>query len=149
MRREGSHAQSLAPGHGARGRKDGGGGLLGGPESPRLQLGWFEGERRALPFHLGQEEKKASFTPQVLLNSPPFPCYQSAKSLADTVFVAQRNGAGLPQEEITAAGMASVHLALAQGCNQSGEGPALRSCALPPTQAGRRSWCAENWLGPG
>lgn len=140
VRQEGSCAQSLAPRRSPCGRKDGGGGLLGGPESPRPQLGWFEGERRALPFHPGQEEeKKASFTPQVLLNPPPFLCYHSAKSLADTIFVAQRNGAGLPLERNTAAGTASVRLALAQGCNQAGKGPAPRGCTLPPTQMGRRS----------
>lgn len=128
VRQEGSHAQSPVPRCSACGRKDGGGGLLGGPESPHPQLGWFEGERRALPFHPGQEEEKqASFAPQVLLNPPPFLCYHSAKPLADAVFAAQRNGAGLPQERNTAAGTASVHLALAQGCNQAGKGPASHS----------------------
>lgn len=99
VKQEGSHALSPAPRRSACGRKDGGGGLLGGPESPCPQLGWFEGESRALPFQPGQEEEKqASFAPQVLLNPPPFLCYHSAKPLVDAVFAAHRNGAGLPQE---------------------------------------------------
>lgn len=149
VRQEGSHAQSLASRHSPHGEKDGGGGLLGCPDSPRSQLGWFEGERRALPFHPGQEEeKKGSFTPQALLSPPPFLCYHSAKPLADTIFIAQRKGAGLPLERNTSAGMASACLALAQGCNQVGKGPAPRGCALPPAQVGRGSQRAENWLGP-
>lgn len=65
VRQEGSHAQSLASRDSPCGREDGGGGLLGALESPHSQLGWFEGERRTLPFHPRQEEeKKASFTPQ-------------------------------------------------------------------------------------
>lgn len=52
-----------------------------------------------MPFHPGQEEeKKASFTPQVLPNSSPFLCYHSAKPFADTTLVAHRNGAALPLE---------------------------------------------------
>lgn len=149
VRQGGSHDQSLAPRSSPSGREDGEGGLLGGLESPRSQLGWFEGERRTLPFHPGQEEeKKASFTPQVLLNPPLFLCYHIAKAFADTIFVAHRNGAGLPPERNTVAGTASVRLALAQGCDQAGKGPALHGYALPPTQMGRRSWSAENWLGP-
>lgn len=68
VRQESSHGQSLAPRNCAYGRKDEGGGLLDGPDRPHAQLGWAKVEKRALPFHLGQE-KKASFTPQVLLNS--------------------------------------------------------------------------------
>lgn len=49
-----------------------------------------------MPFHPGQEEeKKASFIPQVLPNPSPFLCHHSAKPFADTTFVAHRNGAGL------------------------------------------------------
>lgn len=39
-------------------RKDGEGGLLKSPESLQSQLGWFKGERGALSFHPGQEEKR-------------------------------------------------------------------------------------------
>lgn len=62
-------------------RNDEGGGLLGGSESPHPQLGWFKGERRALPFHPGQEEeKKASFAPQVLLNPSCIPLLPESKA---------------------------------------------------------------------
>lgn len=135
------------PRYSACGRKDGGGGLLESPESLQPQLGWFEGERGALSFHPGWEEKKDSFAPQVLPNLPLF-LYNSAKPLADTIFVADRNGAGPHLERNTAAGVASMCLALAQGCNQAGKGLALHGCTFPPTQIGSRSWCAANWLGP-
>lgn len=46
-----------------------------------------------MSFCPGQEEKKDSFAPQVLLNLPLF-LYNSAKPLAETIFVAHRNGAG-------------------------------------------------------
>lgn len=110
-------------------------GLLECPESLQPQLGWFEGERGALSFHPRWEEKKDSFAPQVLLNLPLF-LHSSAMPLADTIFVAHRNGAGPHLERNTAAGMASMHLALAQGYNQAGKGPALHGCAGLPLRWG-------------
>lgn len=66
------------------------------------------GRRELCHFTLGRRRRKAVLL--LLLNPPPFLCYQSAKSLTDTIFVAHRNGAGLPLERNAAAGMASVHL---------------------------------------
>lgn len=93
-------------------------------ESLQSQLGWFKGERGALSFHPDQEEKGkerqfCSSSPAEPSSVPLF-LYNSAKPLADTIFVAHRNGGGPHLGRNTAAGMASMCLALAQKCSQAG-----------------------------
>lgn len=68
MRQERSHAQSVGRDTVPVGGMMEGSGFLKSPESLQSQLGWFKEERGALSFHPGQEEKRDSFIPQVLLS---------------------------------------------------------------------------------
>lgn len=87
--------------------------------------------------------------------SVPLFLYNSAKPLADTIFVAHRNGAGPHLGRNTAAEIASMCLALAQECSQAGGVlPCTAALCLPFRQGRglgvqRIGWgqieLSENW----
>lgn len=149
MRQEGSLAQPLGP-DSACGRKDGGGGLFG--REPSIPAGLVQGGEGSFiisprPGGKGKRKTVLLLRSCFLLNLPLFLCsFIIVQSLLlTTIFVAHRNVGGPHLGRNTAAGIANMCLALAQKCSQAG---GVLPCTLPPTQIGKRSWCAENWLGP-